>query len=304
MNGPVHIGIGVCSAGVLLWAGYSASSVPIATAAGMAGAAALGSLAPDIDHRASLIGNRIPTGLLTIGLLMMASPFFLRWAAGRDDMLAGLWSSALEASAHWGRWGALLAGAGLCLLLLSLVAVIAVGHRGPTHSILAALAATFLISAASVFGGASLWYSAAFGLGWISHLIADAGTPDGLQFLFWPLLSGSSPMLGALVMPLVLAGLLGWSGVTLTPHTIASGSRAPTAASAQEVQAARMKLKEASPEIEAALADPLHPEVERSGGNTSFAWEYLKKSEPNAVEVQLITVTVDPNGEIVGVDQR
>ena len=93
------------------------------------GAAALGSLAPDLDSPHSSLGRRF---------------WPLSWA--------------LQAS---------------------------VGHRGLTHSLLACLAVALAAVAAGIFAPAWRPYFWAGALGYLSHILADWLTSEGVP-LFWP----------------------------------------------------------------------------------------------------------------------
>ena len=57
------------------------------------------------------------------------------------------------------------------------------GHRGPTHSLLGLLAFMALTSPIAIFGHWTIW--AAVAVGYLSHLLLDAMTLDGI-LLFWP----------------------------------------------------------------------------------------------------------------------
>jgi len=57
------------------------------------------------------------------------------------------------------------------------------GHRGPTHSLLGLLVFLALTSPLAIFGYWAIW--AAAGVGYLSHLLLDAMTLDGI-LLFWP----------------------------------------------------------------------------------------------------------------------
>jgi membrane-bound metal-dependent hydrolase YbcI (DUF457 family) len=71
-------------------------------------------------------------------------------------------------------------------LLASLVVSRFLPHRGPTHSLLGALVATALACVGISAAGQSWAYAAAFGWGYVSHLLADLPGRTGLPWLLWP----------------------------------------------------------------------------------------------------------------------
>jgi membrane-bound metal-dependent hydrolase YbcI (DUF457 family) len=83
----------------------------------------------------------------------------------------------------------LVAGAAGALLRLPLVAFAALAsHRALTHSVLASVAATALVGVAlTPFAPAvALVVAGGVGIGYASHVLADACTPAGVR-LWWPL---------------------------------------------------------------------------------------------------------------------
>ena len=89
------------------------------------------------------------------------------------------------------------------------------GHRGVTHSALAAAACIW-----SLYGGAPRWIAAPLTVGYLSHLAADLLTPRGLR-LAWPLrTTWAFPLCksGSPFEPLIVALVLFWAGSgTLVP---------------------------------------------------------------------------------------
>jgi membrane-bound metal-dependent hydrolase YbcI (DUF457 family) len=77
-------------------------------------------------------------------------------------------------------------GVGLALLLTSLVASRVLPHRGPTHSLIAALVATLLAGVGGHAAGLPWVCALAFGWGYVSHLITDLPSRAGLPWLLWP----------------------------------------------------------------------------------------------------------------------
>ena len=102
---------------------------------------------------------------------------------------------------------------GLRLGIVSRPLAAALGHRGFTHSLLAAAACLLLLRS----GGASRTFAVPLVVGYLSHLLADLLTPGGLP-LAWPLRRRFSLPLcrtGSLLEPLIVAGLaLGTAAAT------------------------------------------------------------------------------------------
>ncbi|KAF0208128.1 MAG: hypothetical protein FD171_1285 [Actinobacteria bacterium] len=311
MNGPTHLGIGVAAVGIVVW-GADAVGAPLslATAASGAAVAALGSLAPDIDHRDATIGSKLPFMCLTAGLALLGIPAAFRLASARGGSQAGLWAGVLPSLASWPRWGGILVAIGIALLLLSLAATNAWAHRGPTHSLVAASGMTLVALTACAAFGVTLLYGLLFGLGWFIHLMADSLSTKGLPSLLWPIResepTGGGRWVGLLILPIALLGLAGWSSSmqSLLSERSPAESLAivtpgvPPATS--DVALARQRLTEADPKTGAALTNPDTPIIARDGANTSYTWEYLRQTAPNQVVVKKITITLDGSGQIVG----
>lgn len=81
-----------------------------------------------------------------------------------------------------------------------------------------------------------------------------------------------------------------------------SGGVAVTAVpkAAPMVEDAKTALQEIDPVKYAALADPDHPRVATVAQGTTFTWEYVQASG-NAAQVKTISLTLDANGQVVGV---
>lgn len=312
LEGRAHLGIGVVSAGVVMWMAQSAGA-PVSTGTVAAGVvvAGLGSLAPDIDHPKSLIGNRLPASLFASGLVLVLASFGLKLAASDTGLLAAVWTSLLQWTSPMLKWGVLLVALGVGMLFVSLKVTGAVQHRGPTHSLAAAGVATVVSFVVCLLLGLGPWIGSLFGLGWFLHLFADATTPTGLPSLLWPSdaeqPSFSPRILGILLIPLMLFGATGWffSSKALLSGWAKQGAPVSTnpgvPASTSDVSLARERLREAAPDIERALVNADTPRVESKGGNTSYTWQYLRKESSNRVATGSITVTLDGSGQIIGV---
>jgi len=147
--------------------------------------AAVGALAPDIDHPSALIGNALPTKFILEGLTFLISLGGLSWFMSRylsQESLAVMFAP----YATFVRWAITAIVAGVALLVLSFVASIFLEHRGPTHSITLAVVSSILVGIGCVACAASWQYGLVFGLGCASHLLADSRTPKGCPAILWP----------------------------------------------------------------------------------------------------------------------
>lgn len=149
-----------------------------------AGAAAAGSLAPDLDHPFSKASFGIPTALLGYGggFLLVAGIQGRSTAPQMFDLSLlgeGYFTAARLAVA-----------VGLILLVSSFLFGLFFSHRGPVHSLAFGVGITVAFTVGLALLGAPLWLWAPFAWGWIAHLLADATTPHGVPHLLWPLGSG------------------------------------------------------------------------------------------------------------------
>jgi len=148
--------------------------------------AAVGALAPDIDHPKSLIGNGVPAELLARGIGVLALGVAGAWLVSRalgEDVAARV----VQTLQPLLTWAGIAAAVGVALLLISLVVPRLVKHRGPTHSLVFAAGAGALACAACAAAGLPWTYGLAFGWGYLSHLLGDAVTASGCPSLLWPL---------------------------------------------------------------------------------------------------------------------
>lgn len=187
MTGRTHVAIGVGSVGLALAAAAPAGltlSVPaLGLCALLAGA---GALAPDLDHGGSTVSKRLPRRLmaraLTVLALLLVAARLVSAGMGRGAA-DGLWATMapLTRITVWA------IGAAMALVGASLLLRVTFGHRGPTHSLLAAVVASVTAAALASAAGLDWWLGVAFGWGWLTHVLADATTPKGARFLLWPL---------------------------------------------------------------------------------------------------------------------
>lgn len=189
MRGPEHVTFAVLTTGGVLWL-TSQGQLDLAAAAAAMGAAGIGALAPDIDHKQAWISARIPVSMIVLGGAFLLLRAYGAWLIARDaadGVAAVLAVPLLEYSTLLVGWAWLALMVGLALVLTSWIVRLVAGHRGPTHSLAIAAAAT--VVACSVLAVVrlpvelGLW----FGWGYLSHLLTDGLTPKRCPSLLWPL---------------------------------------------------------------------------------------------------------------------
>ncbi len=198
MRGPEHVSFAVVTTGGALWLMNGQFDLNAYAAAALS-AAAVGSLVPDIDHPKAWISNRIPATLMAIGLTGLGLYAYAAWTASRgDDSIGGAMiapmADFLRPVLGWA-WLALALGA--ALLAISVVVTRALGHRGPTHSLVVGAALTLIATIGFAISPVSWTIGLWFGWGYLSHLLTDMITPKGCPSLLWP--AGSASL--ALRMP-------------------------------------------------------------------------------------------------------
>jgi membrane-bound metal-dependent hydrolase YbcI (DUF457 family) len=187
MNGGQHFFIGAASVGAGLYV-IQNMGVPIAdsTILGCAMIAGVGALAPDIDHPHATISSRIPKKLLSVGLypllifLFLGLIFYITGGRNPSVFVQTLSESSLVQMAL------VIIILALVLMFLSAIASSVFGHRGATHSFIFTALATCIAVIICTLLKTPWWYGLIFGLGWLSHLPADAMTEMGLPSLLWP----------------------------------------------------------------------------------------------------------------------
>jgi membrane-bound metal-dependent hydrolase YbcI (DUF457 family) len=198
LKGPQHFSIGLLSAGAALSAarlfGADVGVVAIGTGAVVAG---LGALAPDIDHPRSLIASRIPGRAIRaaarVALPLVALAAVAGYFAGER---AG--ASLLRTFSPMLHWALIVAVGAVALGVGSVAASRTLGHRGPVHSVAVGALASGAVAVGFASLGLPVWYAGAFGWGWLTHLLADMTTRDGLPAGLWPI-AGSGGIMELLV---------------------------------------------------------------------------------------------------------
>jgi membrane-bound metal-dependent hydrolase YbcI (DUF457 family) len=190
MNAGAHLVLGAGAGWLALWA-LQAAGTPLAPDVLVAGAvvSAAGALVPDIDHPRSTVSRRVPRRLTREALRVVAPlavVVAVSLAFGHDRLADELLTSGTPLL----RLGALLVVPAVILVAVSLLVSRAFGHRGATHSLVFAIGAGLGVAALCVRFGSTWWFGALFGLGWLSHLAADATSRKGLPSLLWPLTGG------------------------------------------------------------------------------------------------------------------
>lgn len=167
-----------------------------ATYASASAAAGIGALVPDIDHPKSLISNGIPSRFLALGGVAVMLVTLGDFLVGREEtpsLSAALLMPMIDAVRPYLGWAWLVIGLAVALLVASLVASMFLEHRGPTHSFVAAAAASIGATIALVIAGQTWLLGLCFLWGYASHLLTDMLTPMGLPFALWPWNEGSAP---------------------------------------------------------------------------------------------------------------
>jgi len=187
VNAGAHLAIGAGAGALVLW-GLHSAGVPLEPDVLLAGAlvAGAGALVPDIDHSRSTVSRRVPRRLTRVALrfvLPLAAVVAVSLALGHDELAGELLTSGTPLL----RLAALLIVPAATLVAVSLLVSRAFGHRGATHSLVIAAGAGLLVAMLCTRFGVTWWYGALFGLGWLSHLAADATSRKGLPALLWPL---------------------------------------------------------------------------------------------------------------------
>lgn len=161
----------------------------LTTYAAASGAAALGALVPDIDHPRSLIGKGLPAGLLTAGigaLLLVTIGDYTIAQQGDKTIGAAMMLPLIDAVRPFLLWAWFVVGIAISLLLISLAASTVLEHRGPTHSLTAAVAVALVACAMCAVFGWAWTLGLVVGWGYLSHLLTDLMTPMGLPAVMWP----------------------------------------------------------------------------------------------------------------------
>jgi membrane-bound metal-dependent hydrolase YbcI (DUF457 family) len=133
----------------------------------------LGTAIVDLDHPRSFISRSIPRKLLVPAMLLLLIGFvFTPFSAN---------SKIIEA-------GTTLLIVALGPVLVSQTLFRTLKHRGPWHSLAAAGGATLVGCFLCWQFNKPLWVGLCFGWGWLSHVLADSTTHQGVP-LWWPIYS-------------------------------------------------------------------------------------------------------------------
>lgn len=196
MNGKQHLVIGAITGGVgayvIAQGGHAllAPGGPAIIAAGIGAVlGGLGGLTPDIDQPNATISRKLPQKLVTLGLALL-SPLLLAGlltsVGKKGDFTDIILTIKPMLQSDLTLAGAMIIGGALALLVLARMINALWGHRGATHSLFFAGLATALWLIPYLVFAIPWWYGAIFGLGYLSHLLADATTEKKLPALWWP----------------------------------------------------------------------------------------------------------------------
>lgn len=186
MNYGEHGLIGAGTAGVAIWAIQQTSIVSGTSTTVLLGglAASLGAIAVDIDHPQAFVSRGLPREILSRLLPLLIVPVVLAIVATNNggDFMAMLspWRDLIQL----GLLGIALA---LGLMAISLIIFKTLGHRGPLHSLFFSLFMTVvaIVTVNVALDKGHWWLGLCFGWGWLSHVLADGFTPQGVPF-WWP----------------------------------------------------------------------------------------------------------------------
>lgn len=194
MNGGTHFAIGALLGSVGILGTAYLSGAPIEPQVVIIGTtmSGIGAWLPDIDHPYATISRKFPrklfalaTQLLSLLLLFGIPSLFLGFFQGKD--LPGIWIDLKPSlSSEWILYAVILACIAFGLMLVSAIIPLLCEHRGPTHSIPFTTVVTFVAIVACAWLNVYWWYGLLFGMGCLSHLIADSRTEMGLPALWWP----------------------------------------------------------------------------------------------------------------------
>jgi|GEM_PF-2675633 len=160
-----------------------------------------------------------------------------------------------------------------------------------------------------------------------SHVVynQDGRYPDGSHFgpVHHPARRDSvlRPLLASLFALVLLWWLVAAGGVfalsdlfsSATTLTLGGGTRverqvapvaSPQPALSYDSALALKRLKEVDPQKRRKLVNPSEPRLSAVNGLPTYTWQYLEKSSSSAVSVHEISITLDNNGQIVGVSGR
>lgn len=182
------IAVGTAGLGVVVAKALGLPPLPLVTVGIGALVVGTGAIATDLDHPKSFISNSIPSRVIRIALAILVIPLL----AGLGALLStqdvqGTWMSftGLIFGVNFLRWALIALGAGLGLMLLSWLLYKSLHHRGPLHSLVFALGVTAIVCFAFWWYWLPWTWGLAFGWGWLSHILADGLTKEGVPF-FWP----------------------------------------------------------------------------------------------------------------------
>jgi membrane-bound metal-dependent hydrolase YbcI (DUF457 family) len=182
------IGIGTASLGIAAAEALGLPALPLATLGIGTLVVGTGSIATDLDHPKSFISNSIPSGVIRLALAILVIPVLAALAAMFTTQdIPGTWTqfAGLIFGVNFLRLAFIALGLALGLMLLSWLLYKSLHHRGPLHSLYFSLGVTTV--ACVVFWAFWLpWvWGLAFGWGWLSHILADGLTEQGVP-IFWP----------------------------------------------------------------------------------------------------------------------
>ena len=140
--------------------------------------AMVGAVLPDIDHPKSLVGQAVPRMLTSAFVLVIVGLVAVPYVLTGNVLIWEFMSVQMFA---------LLALAPLVFALVPVVLYKAVGHRGPTHSLVVVF---IVVGIGAIASSLTTWIvfgaTCALAVGWASHVLADVPSGNGVMWL-WPI---------------------------------------------------------------------------------------------------------------------
>lgn len=189
MNYAQHIVIGIGTPGLAVLAGQALGFPRPETSTLLicAGVIAAGAIAVDIDHPHAFVSAALPRIILRIaapliGLAVGVVVVVPLMSHNTDSLVEILRMPFVQ-------WAAAIMGFVVALTLVSRLVARLWGHRGPLHSLAFSVGMTVMaVGVLWLLGAGRFWWGLLFGWGWLSHVLADGLTEQGVP-LWWPLAS-------------------------------------------------------------------------------------------------------------------
>jgi len=189
MNYVEHIVVGIGTAGLAVLAGQALGFPRPETSTLLTGVGviAAGAIAVDIDHPQAFVSAALPRIILRTAAPLIALAVGV---AVTVPLMSHSTDSLVEIlRMPFVQWAAAIIGLVIGLTLISWLISHTLGHRGPLHSLTLSVGMTVVaVGILWSLGAGLFWWGLGFGWGWLSHVLADGLTEQGMP-LWWPLAS-------------------------------------------------------------------------------------------------------------------